>query len=59
MVEVIPSEDLIIVRFGPAPHENLALWAIQNGAVMDALLEDGQQIVHNGILDRVLNAIED
>ena len=58
MVEVIPSEDLIIVRFGPAPHENLALWIQQNGAVMDALMNDGKQIVHNGILYRVLDALE-
>ena len=57
MVEVISSEDLIIVRFGPAPHENLALWIQQNGAVMDALMNDGKQIVHNGILYRVLDAL--
>jgi CubicO group peptidase (beta-lactamase class C family) len=57
MVEVIPSEDLIVVRFGPAPHENLSLWIEQNGAVMDALTNDGKQIVHNGILERVLHSI--
>ena len=43
---------------GPAPHENLALWIQQNGAVMDALMNDGKQIVHNGILYRVLDALE-
>ncbi|MBM75608.1 MAG: hypothetical protein CMK59_09420 [Proteobacteria bacterium] len=59
MVEVVPSEDLIIVRFGPAPHENLSLWIQQNGAVMDALMNDGKQIVHNGILERVLESIVD
>lgn len=59
MVEVIPSLDLIVVRFGPAPHENLALWMQQNGAVMNALENDGKQIVHNGILDLVLDSIED
>ena len=59
MVEVIPSLDLIVDRFGPAPHENLALWMQQNGAVVNALENDGKQIVHNGILDFVLDSIED
>jgi len=57
MVEVIPSEDLVVVRIGPAPHENLNAWA--NQQVMDLLMTDGKQIVHNGVLERVLDAIED
>ena len=56
MVEVIPSEDLVIVRIGPAPHENINAWA--NQEVMDRLMNDGKQIVHNGVLERVLGALE-
>ena len=56
MVEVIPSEDLVVVRIGPAPHENLNAWA--NQQVMDLLETDGKQIIHNGILERVLDAME-
>ena len=59
MLEVIPSEDLVIVRFGPAPHENINFWLEQNGVIMDALENDGKQIVHNGVLNRVLAAITD
>jgi len=58
VVEVIPSEGLVIVRMGPAPHENLNLWSTQ-GAVLDALLEDGKQLVHNGVVNRVVEAIID
>lgn len=57
-IEVIPSENMVIVRMGPAPHENLSLWSEQ-GAVLEALLEDGKQIVHNGIVNRVVKAILD
>ena len=56
MVEVIPSEDLVIVRIGPAPHENLNAWF--DLQVMDLLENDGKQIVHNGVLERVLDALE-
>ena len=57
MLEVIPSKNMVIVRFGPAPHENINFWIEQNGVLMDALENDGKQIVHNGILSRVMDAI--
>lgn len=59
MLEVVPSEELIIVRFGPAPHENINYWIEQNGVLMDAMENDGKQIVHNGVLSRVLDSIID
>jgi CubicO group peptidase (beta-lactamase class C family) len=59
MLEVIPSEDMVIVRFGPAPHENINYWIEQNGVLMEAMENDGKQIVHNGVLSRVLDAIVD
>ena len=59
MLEVIPSEDMVIVRFGPAPHENINYWIEQNGVLMEAMENDGKQIVHNGVLSLVLDAIVD
>ena len=47
---------MVVVRVGFAPQENLELWATE-GAVLDALLEDGEQIVHNQLLDMVLDAV--
>lgn len=55
-IEVMPSHDMVVVRVGFAPQENLELWATE-GAVLDALLEDGEQIVHNQLLDMVLDAV--
>ncbi len=55
MVEVVPSEDLVVVRMGPAPQDDPAF----KGAPLDlvgALLLDGKQEVHNGVLERVLDA---
>lgn len=57
MVEVIPSKDLVVVRIGPAPHENLNSW--MNQEVMAQLMNDGKQVVHNGILERILDALEE
>ena len=57
MLEVIPSMNMVIVRFGPAPHENINFWIEQNGVLMEALENDGKQIVHNGILSRVMDAV--
>jgi hypothetical protein len=48
--EVIPSENLVVVRIGPAPHENLNAWT--NQQVMDLLPTDETQIVQNSILER-------
>jgi CubicO group peptidase (beta-lactamase class C family) len=57
IVEVIPSLDMVIVRFGPAPHENLDLWAVQDGAVMDALMNDDVQEISYGVVQRVVQAV--
>jgi CubicO group peptidase (beta-lactamase class C family) len=56
-IEVMPSLDMVVVRIGFAPQENLTLWQTE-GAVLEALLEDGEQIVHNELLDMVLDAVE-
>ena len=59
IVEVIPSLDMVIVRFGPAPQENLALWAMQDGAVMDGLLNDDVQHISYGTVKRVVDSLLD
>ncbi|MGB0638466.1 MAG: serine hydrolase domain-containing protein, partial [Myxococcota bacterium] len=56
-IEVMPSLDMVVVRIGFAPQENLSLWQTE-GAVLEALMEDGEQIVHNQLLDMVLDAVE-
>jgi hypothetical protein len=53
----MPSLDMVVVRIGFAPQENLALWATE-GAVLDALMVDGAQIEHNELLGMVLDAVE-
>jgi CubicO group peptidase (beta-lactamase class C family) len=58
MVEVIPSLDMVIVRMGPAPHENLRLWLTDRPRIMADLQSDGEQRVHNGVLERVLAAVQ-
>ena len=55
-VEVIPSLDMVVVRMGPAPHDNPAFKGDTLG-LLQALMEDGKQIVHNGVLERVINAV--
>ena len=57
MVEVIPSLDMVVVRMGPAPQENLRLWLTDRGRIMEDLQSDGEQRVHNGVLERVLAAV--
>jgi CubicO group peptidase (beta-lactamase class C family) len=56
-IEVMPSHDMVVVRVGFAPQENMTLWATE-GAVLEALLEDGEQHVHNHLLEMVLDAVE-
>ena len=58
MVEVIPSLDLIVVRMGTAPIDDLSLW-LQPRDLLDAMLSDGEQEAHNGVLARVLSTIEE
>jgi CubicO group peptidase (beta-lactamase class C family) len=55
-VEVIPSLDMVVVRMGPAPHDNPAFKG-KPLKLYQALVEDGKQIVHNGVLQRVINAV--
>jgi CubicO group peptidase (beta-lactamase class C family) len=56
MIEVIPSLDMVVVRMGTAPHDDLANW-LDPAALLDNLTHDGEQIVHNGVLERVLDAL--
>lgn len=58
MIEVIPSLDMVIVRLGPAPHE---IQGVLNEPIdlLAALAQDGHQVVHNGVLDRVMEAVVD
>jgi CubicO group peptidase (beta-lactamase class C family) len=56
MIEVVPSLDMVIVRMGTAPHDDLANW-LDPEALYDDLIHDGEQIVHNGVLERVLGAL--
>ena len=58
MIEVIPSLDLVVVRMGTAPHDRPGAWANPLELFSD-LTEDGRQYVHNGVLSRVLDAMED
>lgn len=57
-VEAIPSLDLVVVRLGTAPHDDLSAW-LDPLALFDELSTDGEQIVHNEVLERVLDAIVD
>ena len=55
-VEAIPSLDLVVVRLGTAPHDDLAAW-MDPIAMIEEVSNDGEQIVHNEILERVLDSI--
>ena len=55
-VEAIPSLDLVVVRLGTAPHDDLANW-LDPLALYEAISSDGEQVVHNGVLERVLDAV--
>jgi CubicO group peptidase (beta-lactamase class C family) len=56
MIEVIPSLDMVVVRAGYAPQDDPAL-ATNPIAQLDAVAADGRQIVHNGVLERVLAGV--
>lgn len=56
MIEVIPSLDMVVVRVGYAPQEDPAL-QMNGPGTLAATLNDGKQIVHNGVLQRVLSAV--
>jgi hypothetical protein len=55
-VEVIPSLDLVVVRLGTAPHDDLAAW-LDPASLFEELTTDGDQILHNEILELVLDAV--
>jgi CubicO group peptidase (beta-lactamase class C family) len=55
-IEVIPSLDMVVVRMGTAPHDDWTAW-LQPFQLIQDLLEDGKQILHNGVLERVLDAV--
>jgi CubicO group peptidase (beta-lactamase class C family) len=55
-VEVIPSLDMVVVRMGPAPQDNPTFKG-KPLKLLEALIEDGKQIVHNGVLKRVIEAV--
>ena len=56
MIEVIPSLDMVVVRLGTAPHDDLENW-LDPVQLFDDLTHDGEQLVHNGVLERVLLAL--
>lgn len=56
VIEVIPSLDMVVVRFGTAPQDDWWLW-LHPLQLLEALLADGKQLVHNGVLTRVLDAV--
>jgi CubicO group peptidase (beta-lactamase class C family) len=56
MIEVIPSLDMVVVRAGFAPQEDPAL-ANDPIAQLDAVADDGKQLFHNGVLERVLAGV--
>ena len=57
-VEVIPSLDMVVVRLGTAPHDDLSAWADPVG-LYDEITTDGDQILHNQILELVLDSVVD
>jgi CubicO group peptidase (beta-lactamase class C family) len=57
-IEVVPSLDLVVVRMGTAPHDDLEAW-LDPLTLIDEVMTDGEQIVHNGVLERVLDALVD
>ncbi len=57
-VEVIPSLDMVVVRLGTAPHDDLSAWADLEGLYED-ITTDGDQVLHNQILAQVLASVTD
>lgn len=55
-VEAVPSLDLVVVRLGTAPHDDLAAW-LDPLALADTLASDGEQIVHNRVLEMVIDSV--
>ena len=53
VVEVIPSLDMVIVRMGVAPQENLLYWLTDLAAILREMKNDGAHIVLDGVVRRV------
>ena len=55
-IEVVPSLDLVVVRMGIAPPDDIKL-LLKPKKLAQALKADGAQIPHNALLEGVLNAL--
>ncbi len=56
VIEVIPSLDMVMVRMGTAPQDDPLAW-LTPLKMLQALVEDGKQVVHNKVLELVLDAV--
>ncbi len=59
VVEVIPSLDMVIVRMGVAPQENLIYWLTDRPRIMREMKNDGAHVVLDGVVRRVLASVRD
>ena len=57
VVEVIPSLDMVIVRMGVAPQENLLYWLTDRPRILREMKNDGAHIVLDGVVRRVLASV--
>ena len=55
-IEVIPSQDMVVVRMGRAPLEDIEGNPLPLFPILE-MLDDGKMRTHNGVLERVLSAI--
>ncbi len=56
VIEVIPSLDMVMVRMGTAPQDDPLNW-LTPLKLLEAMMNDGKQIVHNKVLELVLDAV--
>ena len=56
VIEVIPSHDMVMVRMGTAPMDDPEKW-LTPLQLLDEVLEDGKQLIHNQVLELVLDAV--
>ena len=56
VIDMIASRHLVRVRMDPGPQKNIRLW-LEPWPLMTVLIEADHQIVHNDVLERVLDAI--
>ncbi|MFT7622197.1 MAG: CubicO group peptidase (beta-lactamase class C family), partial [Myxococcota bacterium] len=55
-IEVIPSLDLVVVRMGTAPQDVPGAWS-DPAAMLEEAANDGHQLLHNALLELVLDAL--